>query len=188
MSANFKINNISNFYPVGSVVQYCGTTDPDGWIICDGTTRTATDSRYAALATMLGGSNTANSITPPDLRGKIIRGANSDTEVTNTGGSTTMTLAVTNLPPHTHSGTTNTAGNHSHTWRTSYFGGGSQLHHPNVDGCIAKGLDNYTGGGSAVLAGGDHTHTISIGNGNGAATTINSMPPFYTVNHIIKYY
>ena len=36
--------------PPGSIVSYLGTTDPDGWIICNGTTRTDnSDSRYNKL-------------------------------------------------------------------------------------------------------------------------------------------
>jgi len=50
--------------PPGSIMSYIGTSDPDGWIICDGILRTSTDSRYAALSVLLGGN--ADSITPPE--------------------------------------------------------------------------------------------------------------------------
>ena len=88
--------------PPGSIVSYIGTTDPDGWVICDGSLRTSTDSRYTALASILGGTNTGNSLRPPDLRSKFLY-SSSDVQTTmTTGGSSTVTLTTANLPSHSH--------------------------------------------------------------------------------------
>lgn len=99
---------------------FIGGTDPDGWIICDGTTRTCTDSRFSDLSVILNtymsvDTNTANSITPPDLRSKFIRGHDVSTTTTqSTGGANSVTLTVSNMPSHNHTiNVTNPA--HSHT-------------------------------------------------------------------------
>lgn len=55
-----------------------GEGDPDGWVVCDGITRTVTDGRFAIIAPLLNtimgvSSNTANSITPPNLKSRFFR-------------------------------------------------------------------------------------------------------------------
>lgn len=45
-STSFLFSGHNVVSPVGSIMQYCGTTDPDGWVICDGVTRTSTDPIY----------------------------------------------------------------------------------------------------------------------------------------------
>jgi microcystin-dependent protein len=97
-------------YPPGSIMPYIGTSDPDGWIICNGVLRTSTDSRYAALSVLLGGN--ANSITPPDLRSRFLRG-NSTVSTISNGGSDSVTLTTVNIPSHSH-GITMNGGSHTH--------------------------------------------------------------------------
>ena len=73
----YKVNELNVGVPAGSIVAYLGTTDPSGWVICDGTARTNnSDKRYNrlnALSIGTGGSGTT-SYTPPDLRGSFLRG------------------------------------------------------------------------------------------------------------------
>lgn len=75
--AMYKVNELNVGVPAGSIVAYLGTTDPSGWVICDGTARTNnSDNRYNrlnALSIGTGGSGTT-SYTPPDLRGSFLRG------------------------------------------------------------------------------------------------------------------
>ena len=58
---------------------YIGTTDPSGWLICDGVTRNVSDNRFQNLAPLLNEaynttSNTSNTITPPNLFSQFIYG------------------------------------------------------------------------------------------------------------------
>lgn len=97
--SGFTSENHSAVPPPGSVMQYFGKQDPDGWIICDGQTRTCTDNRYVNLAALLNsvlgvGTNNSNSITPPDLRSKFLYGSSNTTVGIGTNtGKTTHTLA-----------------------------------------------------------------------------------------------
>lgn len=63
--------------PVGFVGAYYGTTDPDGWLICNGRDTTGTDieleTNFPALYAFLGNSNVL-----PDLRKRFIEGADND--------------------------------------------------------------------------------------------------------------
>ena len=102
LSTSNTYKNHTASTPVGCIMQYLGTSDPDGWIICDGQRRSVSDGRFSELCTMIGG--TSNSVTPPDLRGKILYGASSTTtNIGATGGSATIQLSNDNLPSHNHS-------------------------------------------------------------------------------------
>ena len=63
--------------PIGFVGAYYGTTDPDGWFICNGRDTTGTDieleTNFPALYAFLGNSNVL-----PDLRKRFVEGADND--------------------------------------------------------------------------------------------------------------
>ena len=190
---SFFKNSYSTFAPLGSIASYIGTTDPSGWILCDGVNRTAIDSRYNSLATFLNNvygisTNTANSITPPNLRGKFLYSAAvTTTGIGQTGGSTTNTITLATMPGHTHvvSGTT-AATNIDHT------------HASGLNAASGPGGSGYTeafqgNGGGAVntgitSAGANHSHTFSgTTDATGSANAFSIIPPYTYVNYIIKY-
>ena len=109
-----QYEGISWLYPPGSIMSYIGTSDPSGWIICDGVVRTATDKRYDRLAVLLGGTNTGNSITPPDLRNRFLY--SKTTDLLTKSGSSTFTLTNDHIPQHNHTiDITQTAHSHANT-------------------------------------------------------------------------
>jgi microcystin-dependent protein len=178
-------------YPaVGTIMQYYGTTDPPGWLLCDGVIRTSTDSRYSNLAILLGGSNTANSLRPPDLRTRMLHGTTSSMPINNVGGSTTFSLLETHLPQHGHTGTLSTNGNHTHNNIYSWYGNNNVMHHTQSDR-MSSGFHGDAGhnssSGTAIGGGGSHGHTLSLDNGPGRGFPVNILPSCYKVNHIIKY-
>jgi len=131
-------------------------SDPDGWVICDGRTRTVTDSRYAVIApllnTVLGATtNTANSITPPNLIGKFLYGSSDPTIVNETGGNPTAILNSNNMPQHTHAVNesahthTITDNGHTHTITDPGHSHGGYVNFPNVTGSTSNPLKStYT--------------------------------------------
>lgn len=75
--SNINFGGGSSGMPIGSVMAYYGTTDPDGWLICNGRDTTGTDieleTNFPALYAFLGNSNVL-----PDLRKRFIEGADND--------------------------------------------------------------------------------------------------------------
>ena len=79
--SNYQATGISIIYPSGTILSFLGTSDPPGWLICDGISRTATiTNEFATLATILNNSlspttqNTSSSVTPPNLQGLFLQG------------------------------------------------------------------------------------------------------------------
>jgi microcystin-dependent protein len=62
--------------PVGTIIPYAGTSVPEGWKACDGTTLSRTDYAllFAAIGTAWGTGDAATTFNLPDLRGRFPRG------------------------------------------------------------------------------------------------------------------
>ena len=97
----------------GTVIDYAGTTAPPGYLACDGTAYTAAtySGLSAALPTLAGAvtwGNSGSNVTVPDLRRRVTAGSGGSGTATlgnavgNVGGEETHTIAVTELPAHTH--------------------------------------------------------------------------------------
>lgn len=133
--------------PPGTIVQYLGTDEPDGWIRCDGGMKAASDGRFTALSVLLnalttGNPNNSNSCTPPDLRERILYGKSESDVMGSKGGSSSKTLLPANIPSHTHGvndpGHTHggATGNHKHGFK------GDPHSHTIQDGVDDKGHDH----------------------------------------------
>jgi hypothetical protein len=92
---------VNSVVPRGVIWMWNSSTNtiPAGWQLCDGSNRT------------------------PDLRGQFIIGAGGAYNVGATGGASSFTIGVDNLPSHAHaislSATTGAAGGHSHSVSSS---------------------------------------------------------------------
>ncbi len=153
--------------PIGTIAMWAGQLSniPQGWMPCDGI-----DGR-------------------PDLRNRFVVGAGDLYAAGSTGGFLNATL-----PTHTHeliqsrsvaTGTTDTAGEHTHTSQ----GNGA----PNGGGAGSA----YTSGGNSphtINAGGSHSHTFTLDiqggvsglNSAGEDPTGKNLPPYYALMYIIK--
>ena len=113
------------------------------------------------------------------------------------GGEETHTLTLSEMPPHSHSGSTNSTGDHTHTRGTMNITGSfGCVDVPKCDGAFTLALgiccQNANGGDNsgpinfnasrswtgATSSNGSHTHTVTVDySGDGAAH--NNMPPYY---------
>lgn len=149
-----SIASSSHTIPTGIISMWSGliTAIPSGWAFCDGTNGT------------------------PDLRDRMIAGATNQSEMNTSGGSNTKTLTTTQLPAHTHTGTTNAGGIHSHTYTEPSFSQGAV----GGVGSYASTANTTTTGDSTA-----HTHTFTTGStGTGAAFDI--RPKYYKMAFIMK--
>jgi len=137
--------------PTGMIMLWSGATEsiPTGWSICDG----------------VGGT--------PDLRDKFVVGAGSTYDVNATGGSANAVVVS-----HNHTGSTNTTGNHTH----SYV-------HPGIKTDSYPGNGSYTTGNvpntQNTGASGNHAHSFTTST-NGESGTGKNLPPYYALAYIMK--
>lgn len=206
---------ILGLVPTGSITMYAGLTAPSGWRVCDGTGFSSTE--YPALAAVVGDTYALHVGTMyylPDLRGRIGVGADDmgsgaaernpdNSALGQYGGFATVALAATNLPTHTHSGTTSSDGAHTHTFSGTTPDGGSHSHTGTTDGdahthtvanrTIVPGgtagnfFESWSSGGSTsrthTTSSDSHTHTFTIGASGTHSHTYSGTTSGASTNH-----
>jgi hypothetical protein len=156
-----------NAFVAGMIMMWSGTiaTIPSGWYLCDGTNST------------------------PDLRNKFIIGANADdagAAKTNVTGSATQSGGSKDaiVVSHTHTGSTDSAGAHTHVIGSDSTSGGVDLGGWSGPYMMASGSKccSWT---SATQSAGAHTHTITMDSTGSSGTNAN-LPPYYALAFIMK--
>jgi len=133
----------------GIIVMWSGTIGsiPAGWALCDGSNGT------------------------PDLRDRFVVGAGSVYSPGNTGGASTVTLTITQMPGHNHS--INDPG-HSHTYTAGY-------RENDTDDSDQPGMENYKYDWVT-----DPSKTGITINNNGSGQAHENRPPYYSLAYIMK--
>ena len=197
--------------PTGAIIAYGGSQAPDGWALCDGSPHGS-----SALLGLLGSANS------PDLRGRFVlasgQGVGNDSQgyaMVNrarnaTGGAQKVKLATTEMPIHTHSGTTdnggaahthqvtgdtNVSGAHTHpieTYSAYRASGGAETVTVATAGGTLRGTTNQHPGHqhwvnltSQGASATNHQHAFTTGSA-GNDQPHENMPPFYVLTYIIK--
>lgn len=156
--------------PVGTIVDYIGTTAPTGWAILDGSTITGGASLYPDLWAILPASfKSGTNIVLPDTRGRVAVGRNaSDTDfdqIGETGGAKTVTLTTAEMPSHGHSlGPGQSIG--------MFFGGNTGGFTTLIAQVAAINQGSYQGPYEAMPTGGGGAH--------------NNLQPYITFSKILK--
>ena len=141
--------------PSGVIMLWSGAANaiPTGYVICDGSNST------------------------PNLRNNFVIGAGDTYAVGATGGSANAIVV-----DHTHTGTTNTTGAHTHLIPHNYDSGTAGNYISGNDGPNnIAGSSNQSGMSSA----GDHSHTLTISNTGSSGANAN-LPPYYALCYIMK--
>jgi microcystin-dependent protein len=146
--------------PVGVVQMYIATNPPVGWLNCNGASVSTVT--YPALFALIGtnyGSTNAAWFNLPDLLGRVPvgKGTGSFASLNNKGGYENVTLTINQMPAHSHA--------------LSWVDGGSY-----ATGTFQEDIGRYTEA---------YTYSQTHLTGGGQAHT--NMPPYLTVNYIIKY-
>lgn len=155
------LNTASTHYvPSGGIIMWSGAivAIPSGWFLCDGNNGT------------------------PDLRDRFIVGAGNTYSVGNTGGADSVTLSTSQIPSHTHTGTTSSAGDHSHSVSIRDAWQGNTVDN-NGGGFMYVGqnnTNNYT-----TNTTGAHTHSFTSSSTGGGSSHEN-RPPYYALAYIMK--
>ena len=136
--------------PVGGIIMWSGSTVPDGWALCNG--------------------QTVNNRQTPDLRNKFVLGKDTVGENSNlTGGNSSVTLTVDNLPAHNHLYAGDDHVDLIHNW--SYDAGANVSSRPG--GYDANSTDHGLG-------------TIFKTSNTGLGHSFSIMPPYYKLAFIMR--
>lgn len=191
------VGQVQSAMPVGSVVDYVGTTAPSGWLLCYGqaVSRTTYAVLFAVIGTTFGTGDGSTTFNLPDFRGRVAAGKDNmggtaasrlttakggvdGATLGSAGGVEEHTLTTAQIPAHTHTGTTGSSGNHSHT--VSYVergdGFGSSPAMSSATGAETK----------ATSTSGAHTHDFTTASGGGTGGAHPNVQPTIVMNKIIK--
>lgn len=185
-----------SMFPVGSVIDYAGSSAPAGWVLCYGqnVSRTTYAALFAAIGVTYGVGDGSTTFTLPDLRGRVVAGKDnmggtSADRLTNqtsgidgdtlgaVGGAETHALTSAQNGAHTHTGTTASNGAHTHT-----VGYANAARDPGSSG----ELMSYASQTLTVetSSNGAHTHTFTT-DSSGSGTAHNNVQPSIVLNKII---
>lgn len=149
-------------FVTGMIMMWSGTiaTIPSGWLLCNGSNGT------------------------PDLRNRFIIGAHSDdagVAKTTITGSPTQTGGSKDaiIVSHTHTGSTNSAGAHTHGFSSNVVANPASIQ--------LSGSGAFAGGTSlsATNSAGTHTHTFTTDSTGSSGTNAN-LVPYYALAFIMK--
>jgi len=186
-------NLTPNEFPTATILPFAGQIAPDGWILCDGSTvsRTTYAALYAELGDAYGQGDGSTTFHLPDLRGRFARGSDDmgtgaasrdvyTRGASATGGNTSGRGSAqddTSRRPRGSNFTTNTSGNHNHTYRDSIGTGASITNGNGFTTSNTTPIDNQT---KNIFSAGNHSHSIT--GGGDSETTVKNV----AVNYIIK--
>jgi microcystin-dependent protein len=194
--------------PAGFIMDFAGPTPPTGWLLCDGAavSRTTFAALFAAIGTTWGAGDGSTTFNVPDLRGRVRAGRDNmggtaAGRLTNTGtgnsglngqvlggagGVDRHTLATPQIPAHSHTGSTDSSGAHTHTVSGRFT---NTLE--SIDGGVRTILEEPPGFGASQLinpvtsSAGAHTHALTIASAGGGEAHPN-VQPTAIVNSVIK--
>ncbi len=149
--------------PVGTLIDFAGSSTPTGWLACDGAavSRTTYASLFAVIGVVWGVGDGSTTFNVPDFRGRGTIGSGTGSGLTartlaQTGGEESHLLTIPEMPAHTHGMPLETGGS----------------------------VNDYaviTTAGSDELPDGTQTGTT------GGGGTHNNMQPYAVVTKIIKH-
>jgi microcystin-dependent protein len=133
----FAVTAVAAAFPTGGIILWSGSiaSIPSGWALCNGSSGT------------------------PDLRDRFVVGAGTTYAVGATGGVNTVTLDTTQIPSHTHTGTT-AATDLAHTHTGSGTSGSTDLSHTHTGSGTTSAVSNDHSHSGTTAGVGDHAHSV----------------------------
>jgi microcystin-dependent protein len=200
---SFAIVSPSTPVSVGDYKYSARAADFDGWLLCDGRAVSRSDFAYlfAVIGTYFGNGDGTATFNLPDNRGRATASIGQGAGLTNRQlgaaiGEETHALTQSELPAHTHTGTTDSTGTHSHTYQDAYFaeyqqGGGVFGTSANTDYDnnfryrTADGSYTNTPANINTSSEGAHAHTFTTASQGGGGSHNNMQPTLFIGNLFI---
>jgi microcystin-dependent protein len=212
-SIDYRVEQLENAtppesVPTGALTAFAGASAPTGWLLCEGqaVSRTTYSALFGVLSITYGTGDGSTTFNLPDLRSRFPVGKGtatwSDTLNEKSGSADAIVVSHSHTGPshthtigHQHAGATTTAnGSHSHTYGVDV---NAAAYGSSGGTGITTSANDQTRSTDAV---GNHTHDVTIpfggdssgSSGTGATSTTGSaatnanLPPYITLNYIIK--
>ena len=174
----------------GAIIAFAGSDAPEDWLLCDGdaVSRTEYKALFDVIGEAYGGGDGNTTFNLPDLRGRFplgldnmggtsadrVTAAEADS-LAGSGGTETHTLVIGEMPEHSH------GVDHAYNDTNSGYGTIAAYHvGSNTILTSAANEDAQTPGDSSDTVGG-----FFIKN-RGGGSSHNNMPPYLSLNYIIK--
>ena len=192
---NYYLNNYI-LIPAGTIIQSASIDEPEGWFDCDGRTLNVGlfSKLFNAIRYTYGGTDISFNI--PDIRGRVCVGSGAGNALSTrtlgtAGGEENHILNVNEMPSHSHTGTTDLGGTHSHT--SNATGGSLGLAFADGNNTVTE-ADGSSGElnvwtlprALSINTDGNHSHNFTTGN-SGSGGAHNNMQPFIVLRYLIKY-
>lgn len=146
--------------PSGVIKAFAGNTAPDGWLICNGqaVSRSECAALFSVIGTTYGAGDKSTTFNVPNLQGKMIIGADSTYTLGRTGGSAKAHAQI-------------------------HVNGGEQI---NFQRKAGRFKSNIALGGTGSSIGGTEKSCTYVVNVVGDDDTTCALPPYISMNYIIK--
>lgn len=168
--------------PIGSGMDYFGTTAPTNYLFADGAavSRTEYAELFEVIGTTYGAGDGSTTFNLPDKRTRVtIMTDGNDYDVGDTGGSATHTLTVQEMPSHTH-----VQNQHRHAEDNEVYGNSGGTNNKFFTAASSGTyMNTVTQGGRGVMNTG-YTTATNQNTGGGQAHSI--MQPYLVCNYIIR--
>lgn len=195
------VTNVGYVDPeIGDIKMNVSPIERNGWILCNGQqlNRGVYSELFGLIGTTFGGGDGVNTFNVPNADGRVlgnVGGGRGNGEVV---GSETNNLTATNLPAHTHSGTTATDGSHTHgvndpghahtqvTINDDFNNSGGSAPSFAADSAGSRTWNNINSNttGISIAYNGSHAHTFTTDGGAGlAGSAFSVMQPTLFVGY-----
>lgn len=180
--------------PIGSVVDYCGSSEPSGYLFCFGqaVSRTVTYSAlFAAIGTTFGTGDGSTTFNLPDFRGRVAAGKDnmggtSANRLTGITGSVDGDVLGGTGGEEGHSLTSAENASHQH-FVANVDSPGSSSQKVQADNTMCKQVGSSSSSFEYSLEGSSTAATLGKTSLSGSGTAHNTVQPTMVVNKIIRY-
>lgn len=173
--------NSGGLAPVGSIMQFAGSSAPSGWLLCDGSAvgRVTYSALFGVISTTYGSGDNSTTFNIPNLKGKIAVGLDStQTEfdsLAETGGAKTHT--------HNASSATESSGSHQHS-TTDHTHNTADHSHSTADHSHYADHSHSINPGTTSTTSDSHSHSTNVANVTALAPTSGSSGGQTSRNHV----
>jgi microcystin-dependent protein len=176
---------------VGDIKMNVSPIERNGWILCNGQqlNRSEYSDLFDLIGTTFGNGDGVNTFNVPNADGRVLGNVGGGRGNGESVGSETVSLGVTNIPAHTHSGTTAITGSHAHaitdpghthtqtTINDDFNNSGENPPGFTADSAGTRTWNNISTNttGITIQTNGEHAHTFTTDGGaglNGSAFSV----------------